>query len=85
MGCAPIYVCCTKKLHADLNVPDWSGKCELSFNLNKCKVLYKGKNSKHAHSMRSGNFVSEIDSLSKEKTLETFYSDLKFSDHINEI
>ena len=58
-----------KKLHADLNVPDWSGKCELSFNLNKCKVLYKGKNSKHAHSMRSGNFVSEIDSLSTEKTL----------------
>ena len=69
MGCAPIYVCCTKKLHADLNVPDWSGKCELSFNLNKCKVLYKGKNSKHAHSMRSGHFVSEIDSLSTEKTL----------------
>ena len=29
----------------------------------------RAKNSKHAHSMRTGNFVSEIDSLSTEKDI----------------
>ena len=75
-------------LQADLNaITDWADKWQLSFNVDKCKVLHIGKkNTNYVYSMRSGDYVSEIESVQTEKDLGVrFDNELRFSDHINEI
>ena len=77
-------------LLADLNaITDWEDKWQLSFiiNVDKCKVLHIGKkNTNYVYSMRSGDYVSEIESVQTEKDLGVrFDNELRFSDHIKEI
>ena len=72
-----------QKLQADLNVfTDWPDKWQLTFNVDKCKVLHiSKKNSNYVYSMRCGDYVSEIESVQKEKDLLIrFDNKLRFSD-----
>ena len=75
-------------LQRDLNaLSDWSHKWQLSFNVEKCKVMHLGKpNRQHTYFMKDGSIETLISSVEVEKDLGiVFDSELKFVEHIEEV
>jgi hypothetical protein len=77
-----------ESLQKDLNsLADWSKKWQLSFNVDKCKVMHLGKkNEKHSYSMENNGVQAVISSVESEKDLGVQFDDeLKFGEHIEDV
>ena len=75
-------------LQRDLKaLSNWSHKWQLSFNVEKYKVMHLGKqNSQHTYFMKDGSIETLISSVEVEKDLGiVFDSELKFVEHIEEV
>ena len=77
-----------KLLQRDLKaLSNWSHKWQLSFNVEKCKVMHMGKkNKQHGYFMKDGSVETLISPFEVEKDLGiVFNSKLKFVEHIEEV
>lgn len=74
----------SQKLQEDLDITlEWSTKWQLSFNLDKCKVMHYGRNNIEYEYLIARERQEKMQTTSKEKDLGiTFTGDLKFMEHI---
>ena len=76
------------ELQNDLDcLMSWSDRWQLSFNVNKCKVLHMGlTNMQHKYTMRYGNDKVALSEVESEKDLGIMFdSEMKFQAHINNV